>query len=148
MTARQNSMPPGAVTVVIPGKNCAKTLPQCLDQLAPLVQSGQVVEIIFVNDASADESENVARDRGARVLNCPGLGPGAARNLGWRAAKTKLIWFVDADCVPEAEALTLLQVAKQDVQAQAVGGSYANAQGASLVARLIHQEMVLRHQAI
>ncbi len=136
------------VTVVIPGRNCSSTLPHCLEALIALKNAREIEEVIFVNDASTDESAQLAQKAGVRVLDSPGLGPGGARNLGWRAARTPLIWFVDADCVPEGDALALLLAIRREQGAQAVGGSYANAQESALVARLIHAEMVVRHKAI
>ncbi|WP_237111271.1 glycosyltransferase family 2 protein [Mycobacteroides abscessus] len=42
------------------------------------------------------------------VLHSGGRGPAGARNVGWRAAATRWVCFVDDDVVPEAEWLDAL----------------------------------------
>ena len=137
------------VTLVIPGRDCAATLAQCLTAVEPLRAAGQLAEIIFVDDGSRDATATVAARHAVRVLRGSGRGAGAARNLGWRAATTPWIWFVDADCAAEADALTRLldHIAQSDAPQRigAVGGSYGNLRADSLVATLIHEEIVARH---
>lgn len=117
--------------------------------MLPLLQQGKLSEIIFVNDHSTDDSvERVQRFAGVRVLQSPQRGAGAARNVGWRGASADHVWFVDADCVVEPAALELLQQRLADPQVAAVGGSYVNLQPGQLVADLIHEEMVARHESM
>jgi cellulose synthase/poly-beta-1,6-N-acetylglucosamine synthase-like glycosyltransferase len=74
-----------------------------------------------------------------------GRGPGAARNLGWRAATHDLIWCIDSDCVTEPDALDLLVKQMDDPRVGGAGGSYGNMVPDSLLACLIHEEIVARH---
>lgn len=134
------------VAAVIPGHNCAATLRPCLEALAALRVSGQLAEIIFVNDHSSDGTASLARQFADLVLDSPRRGAGAARNLGWRSARAEYVWFVDADCVTEPTALSRLLSAAQQLDADVVGGSYANQSAGSWVADLIHEEMVGRHR--
>jgi len=136
------------VTLVIPGRNCAATLDACLAAVTPRVADGQLAEIIFVDDASTDESAAIAAKHGVRILQGPGRGAGLARNIGWQAASTELIWFIDSDCVAQPDALEILveHIAPDDVGA--VGGSYGNMRPNSLLASLIHAEIVQRHQTM
>ncbi|MDF1843899.1 MAG: glycosyltransferase [Rubripirellula sp.] len=53
-------MSPLAVTLVIPGRNCARTVRQCLESLLPLVEHGELYDVVFVDDASTDETAEVA----------------------------------------------------------------------------------------
>lgn len=140
----------GSVTMVIPGRNCARTLPACLEAAVAILQSADspLGEIIFVDDGSTDESRNVAMSFPIQIVQGIGKGPGAARNLGWRAAKREFIWFVDADCVAEANALQILLGHLRDPAVGGVGGSYGNMQADSLLATLIHEEIVERHRAM
>jgi len=137
-----------AVTVVVPGRNCAETLRHCLASLAPLCVSGQLAEVLFVDDGSTDESSCIANEcPSVRVLNVNRCGgPGAARNRGWRAARTEFVWFVDADCVPQPDALSLLLVHFSDPGVAGVGGSYTNLRLSSWLARVIQGEIAARHR--
>jgi GT2 family glycosyltransferase len=133
-------------SLVVPGRNCARTLAACLRSASELLRSGLVAELIFVDDGSQDDSSALALKHGATVLQAGGRGAGAARNVGWRAAKTTLVWFVDSDCVIEPDALTRLLSRRTSLGVGVVGGSYANLHPDSRTARLIHEEMVYRHQ--
>lgn len=134
------------VTLVIPGRDCATTLRACLDAVVQLLRSAALAEIIFVDDGSRDDSAAIARAAGVTVLTGTGQGAGAARNLGWRRASTPLIWFVDSDCVVQPGALGLLVNHFDSDDVAAVGGSYSNMRPDSLLASLIHGEIVARHR--
>lgn len=136
-----------AVTLVIPGRNCQHTLRDCLDAAVAILQagSGRLQEIIFVDDGSTDSSNLLAADYPVRVLKGPGGGPGAARNIGWRAATSPIVWFIDSDCVAEPNALDLLLPYFDDPKVGGVGGSYGNMRPDSLLACLIHEEIMIRH---
>lgn len=133
------------VTLVIPGRNCASTLERCLESVVPLKESGQLREIIFVNDGSTDETAEIAARYLVQVIQGAGQGPGAARNLGWKSTDSDLIWFIDSDCVAEPGALEILVPRMNESEIAGVGGSYANLFPDSLVASLIHEEIVARH---
>jgi glycosyltransferase involved in cell wall biosynthesis len=135
------------VSLVIPGRNCSDTLRECLTAaIRILEQPGSALgEILFVDDGSTDGTRAVAAGFPIRVIEGAGLGAGAARNLGWRAASHELIWFVDADCVARSDALDELLPHLEDPAVAAVSGSYDNARPDSLLARLIHEEIQVRH---
>ena len=105
-----------------------------------------MTEIVFVDDGSTDETPHIAARYPVTVLTGKGQGPGAARNLGWRATECELIWFIDSDCVAEPDALEKLLPHLNDPEVAGVGGSYANLYPESLVASLIHEEIVARHR--
>ncbi len=143
------------VTLVIPGRNCAGTLRPCLEAIAPITADGTsgLREVIFVDDGSTDESARIAQEFAARlgclrVVSGVGGGPGAARNLGWRAASHALIWFIDSDCVAEPDALARLLPHMDGARVGGVGGSYGNMRPDSLLACLIHEEIVARHRSM
>jgi len=145
------------VSAVVPARNAAATIGRCLDALLPRV-GHELVEVVVVDDGSQDATAHIARERGARVVRERGRGAAAARNTGWRAVDSPWVWFVDADCVAEPDALEWLcrRVAADDLSARGarsaelvgVGGSYSNLRPDSLVATLIHEEIVLRHAAM
>jgi len=140
-----DAAPADSVTLVIPGKNASQTLRQCLDSVVPLLKSGELAEIIFVDDGSTDDSADIAATYPVRVINGTGGGPGYARNLGWRETRTPLVWFIDSDCVAEPDALRRLLPHLADAMVAGAGGSYANMRPDSLLACLIHEEIVQRH---
>jgi glycosyltransferase involved in cell wall biosynthesis len=86
------------VSVVIPALNAASTIEGCLAALAE--QTVRPGEVIVVDDGSTDETPDIARRMGARVLVQDHAGAGAARNHGARAARGVLLLFTDADCAP------------------------------------------------
>jgi len=137
-----------AVSLVIPGRNCASTIGQCLEAVAPMLETTPLQEIIFVDDASTDETADIVADYPVTYTVGNGRGPGAARNIGWKAARNPLIWFVDSDCVAEPDALTLLLPHLDTPTVAGVGGSYGIMTSDSLLACLIHEEIIERHLAM
>lgn len=135
------------VTLVVPGRNCEETVGPCLE--AALAIAGRpgsaLVEIIFVDDGSVDGTREVVGRYPVTVLESGGRGAGAARNAGWRAAASPVVWFVDSDCVAEPDALELLLARLDGSQLGGVGGSYGNMAPDSLLACLVHEEIVERH---
>jgi glycosyltransferase involved in cell wall biosynthesis len=138
-------MPEKDVTLVIPARNAASTVERCLGSVTPLLERPRLKEIILVDDGSTDETAERVRPFCVRYIRGSGAGRGAARNLGWRAADTRFIWFVDSDCVAEPDALDILLEHVEDEGVAGVGGSYGNMVPESTLASLIHEEIVERH---
>lgn len=111
-------------------------------------ENSPLKEIIFVDDGSTDETKTIVAEFPVICIAGAGQGAGAARNLGWRAAKSALIWFVDSDCVAEPNALDLLLTHLEDEKVGGVGGSYGSMTADSLLSRLIHEEIIERHRAM
>ena len=94
------------VSVLLPVRNAAGTLRECLASLAAQTLTDH--EVVAVDDHSTDGSrallEGAARtDARVRVLDSPGQGLVAALNASWRAARAPLLARMDADdvCHPE-----------------------------------------------
>ena len=90
------------VCVVIPVHNGAATVAVAID--SAVRQTRRPTEIIVVDDASTDSTRSVVdglareSDVPIRLLSTPvNGGPGVARNVGWDAAGTDLVAFLDAD---------------------------------------------------
>jgi cellulose synthase/poly-beta-1,6-N-acetylglucosamine synthase-like glycosyltransferase len=113
------------VSVVIPVRDDAGHLRACLRALA-----GQTVppdEVVVVDNASRDDSAEVAREAGARVVREPVLGIPAAASAGYDAARHEVIARLDADCVPPAdwiERLGDVLAARPDVDAVTGGARF------------------------
>lgn len=137
------------VSLVIPGRNAEKTAAMCLESVVPLLELGLLDEIIFVDDGSTDATAAIVDRYPVRRIQGEGKGAGAARNLGWRAASSPLIWFIDSDCVAEPHALELLLETWDRSglsELAGVGGSYGNMRPDSVLACLIHEEIISRHR--
>jgi glycosyltransferase involved in cell wall biosynthesis len=112
------------VSVIIPVHNAGQHLEQCLRTIS--TASYTFYEVIVVDDGSKDDSAEIARKNGAKVLKLSSqLGPAAARNYGSREAKGDILFFVDSDVLIAQE--TIARVAAnidQNPEIAAVFGSY------------------------
>jgi len=83
-------------------------------------------ELIVVDDGSTDDSAALAARAGATVVRVPTpRGPAAARNLGAKAARSSLIFFLDADVAVHPPTLGLaLARFEADPELTALFGSY------------------------
>ncbi|MEZ0073589.1 glycosyltransferase [Planotetraspora sp. GP83] len=90
------------ISVIVPAFNEADYLPRYLPTVLASLRlweeaTGQVGEVIVVDNASTDTTPQVAEQLGARVVHEPQRGIGRARNTGARAAHGEYLVFVDAD---------------------------------------------------
>ncbi len=113
------------ISIIVPVYNGGKFLDQCLDALTS--SSYQSYELIVVDDGSTDDSAEISRQKGARVLQTPRRqsGPAAARNYGAQKAQGGILFFVDADVVVQQK--TVAQIAGDFLKypdIAAVFGSY------------------------
>lgn len=83
-----------SLSVIIPARNEAQTLPLLLEDLAPLRAAG--AQLIVVDGGSRDGTCRLAAPRVDRLLE---TGPGRARqmNAGAALARGEYLWFVHAD---------------------------------------------------
>lgn len=83
------------VSVVVPTRNASGMLEECL---AAIVAS-EPNELIVVDGLSSDDTVDIARRYGARVLSDEGRGLPAARMIGAQAAHSRVVALIDADVV-------------------------------------------------
>jgi glycosyltransferase involved in cell wall biosynthesis len=86
------------VTILMPCLNEAETLAFCVRQAVTALRDNNVAgEVVVADNGSTDGSQQIATDEGARVVNVPTRGYGAALIAGIEAARGKYILMADAD---------------------------------------------------
>jgi len=85
------------VSVVIPARNDAAMLADCLDALA--LQTRPADEIVVVDNGSSDATAAIAAAAGARVVTEPIPGIPRASSAGYDAALGDLVARIDADSI-------------------------------------------------
>jgi glycosyltransferase involved in cell wall biosynthesis len=101
------------LAIVIPVRNGARLLPECLAAISPQLRAGD--SLVVVDDCSDDDTAAVAEGLGARVIRrASSGGPYAARNDGWRATTQPYVLFTDARCVAHDGLLDRVRDAASD----------------------------------
>jgi glycosyltransferase involved in cell wall biosynthesis len=86
------------VTILMPCLNEAETLAFCVRQAVTALRDNNVAgEVVVADNGSTDGSQKIATDEGARVVNVPTRGYGAALIAGIEAARGKYVLMADAD---------------------------------------------------
>jgi glycosyltransferase involved in cell wall biosynthesis len=107
------------VSVVVPAFNASETIDETL--LSIRSQTYRELEIIVVDDGSTDDTRPIAARHAAiddriQIIVQENAGVAAARNNGWRRARSDLIAFVDADDLWSPRKI------ERQVRALAIGG--------------------------
>ncbi|HWY50952.1 MAG TPA: glycosyltransferase [Chthoniobacterales bacterium] len=84
------------LSFIVPAYNEELELPSTMAAIHDAVQDRQY-EIIVVDDASTDDTAQIARGAGAEVVSINRRQIAAARNAGARHARSDILFFVDAD---------------------------------------------------
>ena len=138
-----------ALSVIVPARNAAKTLPASLGALLRSDLAREEWELIVVDDASADDTIAVARQFADVVVELPTRrpsGPAYARNRGCDIARGEIVVFVDADvCVHPDTLRRFGELFRDDPTIGAAFGSYdANPPAPGLVSQyrnLLHHHV-------
>jgi len=109
------------VSVVIPTLQEGKYLQRCLQSLQE--QSYTCFEVIIVDGGSTDETLDIARAYGARIVPAPGSTLVTARQIGVEVAQGEIIVGADADTTYPAEHLArIVSAFQRHREIVAVGG--------------------------
>ncbi|NLF65517.1 MAG: glycosyltransferase [Chloroflexi bacterium] len=117
------------VSIVVPAYNAAGTLAACLDALHAQSYPRDCYEVIVVDDASTDETVQIARRAGAQVVAEGKLGKSGVRNRGAQEARGEIVLFTDADCEPLPTWVeTMVAPFRRDPEVVGVKGAYLSRQ--------------------
>jgi GT2 family glycosyltransferase len=86
------------VSVIVPVRDGARSLPSLLDSLAAQELDDHRYEVIVVDNGSRDGTAEIAAALGARVVSEPRPNRSRARNAGARVARADAFAFIDVDC--------------------------------------------------
>ncbi len=144
-----------SLSVVIPVNNGGRDFERCLRGLRD--SSRTDYELLVVDDASTDGSDQLAQSFGARLIRHDRRrGPAAARNAGALAAEGPIIFFLDADVAVHPDTLAKAMARLEaDPNLGALFGSYDDSPAApglvsqfrNLLHHFVHQRGEFDHDA-
>lgn len=88
------------VSIIIPAFNEAATIAALIGYLRQATADDKAVEILLADGQSTDATAALARQAGARVLDCPRKGRAAQMNYGAQMARGDVLYFLHADTYP------------------------------------------------
>ncbi|MCB8944129.1 MAG: sugar transferase [Ardenticatenaceae bacterium] len=133
------------ISIIIPAYNAGHTIEACIRALQQQ-ETNETFEIIVVNDASTDNTVEVATAVGAHQIISKGkLGKSGTRNAGAEAAQGSILLFTDADCEPLPDWIErMITPFRHDPDVIGVKGAYYSRQ-TELVARFTQVEVEERY---
>ena len=112
------------ISIIVPAYNAASNIDACIKSL--LAQETLPHEIIVVNDASKDNTAEIVRGMGVRLVDRKiNGGAGAARADGAKAATGDILAFTDSDCiVPKNWTRLISEGFESEPELGGIGGIY------------------------
>jgi len=118
------------VSVIVPIYNVEKYLPKCLESLAKQTLFPKDFEVILINDASPDNSFQIAQNFAKKHTNVKllnnekNLELGRTRNRGIKEAKGEYLYFLDSDDYLDITALETMLIRAYEENADIVTTGY------------------------
>jgi GT2 family glycosyltransferase len=109
-------------SIIIPTKNNADILEKCLESIRNLDYPKEEIELIIVDGHSTDNTVEIAKKYGCKVVYENVGTRGGACNVGVRIANGEFVVFTDADCVVPKDWLKNLIRHFNDGRIASVGG--------------------------
>jgi GT2 family glycosyltransferase len=94
------------ISVVVCSYNGGRTIDECLQSLAGL--SYPDYEVIVIDDGSTDDTADIARRHGVRLMSTENRGLSAARNAGLALATGEIVAYIDDDAYADPHWLAYL----------------------------------------
>jgi len=111
------------VSVIVPVRDRAEKIRETIDSI--LAQDHSNFELIIIDDGSSDKTPEVLKSYGKKIrviTNKKSVGPAAARNRGIRAARGKIIFFTDSDCIVKKNWISIMLREYKNENIAGVGG--------------------------
>jgi glycosyltransferase involved in cell wall biosynthesis len=95
----QSEIKPLSVSIIVPAFNEENYINHCLESIVKLPPTSLDKEIIVVDNGSCDNTVEICKSYGAKVLIKKEGTISSLRNYGVRFSKGEFLAFLDADCV-------------------------------------------------
>ena len=132
------------LSIIIPAYNVEQYLARCVDSCEAIDVRNEDLEIIIIDDGSADGTMQVAKECAKRysnidVVSQANQGQSVARNEGIKRAKGKYLWFVDSDDYVKTEGVAevLNQCLKHNIEIAFFRMSVETPDGKSYLSNLV-----------
>ena len=138
------------VSVITAARNAESTIEKCINSVN-IQKFGHPYEHLIVEDGSTDNTEEIIKKYERKIetlhfIKGPGTGPGAARNVGVRKAKGKIIVFIDADCEADKEWLKNLVDPIMNKKVSGTCGSVKTPDEISIIGKVIGLDWEYRQE--
>ncbi|RLE61428.1 MAG: hypothetical protein DRJ49_06115 [Thermoprotei archaeon] len=130
------------VSVIIPIRNCEKTLRKLLDSI--MNQTIKPTEVIIIDDDSTDNTPKIALEYPILLVRKRKRGgPNTCRNIGVECSRGDIVVFTDGDCIPPnnwIESIISKIKIKKDVSI--VAGSALTANPETAISRYLDRSLI------
>lgn len=144
------TLPAPEVSFVVAAYNAADTIRRAID--SALAQEGVNVEVIVIDDCSADDTctvvETIADPRVRLLRLAKNSGPGGARNAGLDAARGRWVAILDADDTVGPERLSRMIALASTAGAQIAVDNIDVANLDGRVERMFSKALLERHRIL
>jgi len=138
MTSFDGELP--FVSVVVPVYNGESTIKECLDSIMALDYPREKLEVIAVDDGSADKTLSILKGFSFKVILKDHGGYPSTMNVGLRAAQGEIRVIIDADTYVEKDWLKKILEEFKDDKVGIVSGYVATKPNAKFWARVVGYE--------
>ncbi|MGB0851276.1 MAG: glycosyltransferase, partial [Bacteroidia bacterium] len=135
------------VSIVVPFRNEEVHLEALLRSLRGLVKTNIDIEVLLIDDHSADRSLSIIEDFSGelnlKVLSLQGsYGKKEALKLGWKSATSEIIVQTDADCVVQADWLTSMLLPFQNSRVMLASGPVKYFDATKFLGRVVEYDFL------